>query len=428
MWKYIKDMVSVRENGTFILDYMGRIAWIGELIADEGLAYGYLLKSIYSEDTEDILLKIYTLAGKMKTYTCAKAISVDGAKRKGTAILTAIDESASTTKSVKDQLIRYSLDKNENIIAIDTSYVNPDRESDKNTLTLYDSGSMVYENQTGRLGTKTIISSSKTLVILVPEDKSDDPSDYAIGYTFIHREKLNIKAYKINRDNGYADVVVVSGSSNPNISTTASIILVAGITITLDDDDEIIWKFEGYQAGSKVEYTITEDIWNKHEIIRETTPGDIVMIAKNSKGEITGLRRYYDYSTDKGELPTDGVCATTENSSISQWNFLSSGYRGETNWYSSAFGDSPQLSFGYVSKKNADGILEWGYNRDGKTDEAIKVKNIMIYDSEQRKEKDRVYVGTIDDVLDYATVGSNCSTVIVQTRDYAFYNGIVVYK
>ena len=92
------------------------------------------------------------------------------------------------------------------------------------------------------------------------------------------------------------------------------------------------------------------------------------------------------------------------------------------------YGESFQLSFGYVNSKKDD-MLRWGYKSPQSVDEVWNQfissstggSRIMIWDTEQEK----AYVGTLDDVIDYETYGRG-SRIILQTSWYNF-RAIVVY-
>mgnify|MGYP003297308537 CR=1 FL=1 len=87
--------------------------------------------------------------------------------------------------------------------------------------------------------------------------------------------------------------------------------------------------------------------------------------------------------------------------------------------YSKAF----QLSFGYVNSIDGN-VIKFGYLSGEQQDEfCVNYSNIMIYD----RQTDKAYIGTVDDVLTYDTVGADCSRLIWHTV-WGKHRSLIVYR
>lgn len=440
--KYEKR-VSVGQNYNFYIDCFDRIAYI-EAENQKGKNVGYILKVFIDSENEMIKLKMFTDAEEITTFNFADKGKIDGVFYKGCiGLLIAIDSIPGTTgiydlsnpwntvnnPCVKPQVVLYELNDEGDIKMLDTAYVSPEEDA-RNTLTQIPSSHpkklCQYINGTDglyRFDLNMVYSKKNTLTILVPyidengyllydSDRTrvsasspagggglmPQESDYSINnFTLWSGRSYMVEGYNYNDENEFCDILLVT---NPVYTQYEYPIVVSKILTTLNIDDEIVKKVEGFVNGVAVSFYVKNENY-----LSNVKAGDIIKGNYNTEtGELVDVLKIYD--VDDNVFLNKGT-----NPNTPKWWY--DGYDTANYTY---FNPLIQLTLGYVTEKNGS-TVKWSYeipsydkHKRLNYDECYYLEGLscVVYDSDMGKVRE----GTTDDVREYRSAGTACSRIM----------------
>lgn len=409
--EYIGDKVKsgyykVGNDYSVYIDMLGNISYIE--LSGGNMRYGYLLKHRYVNDVEDMLkLSILTAEDGVKVFNAAEKIIIDKERYKQFDYAENVLNNA-PCDSNGEMVIRFMCNDSGEVTEIDTAQINYGKEDEKNSL------SGVYDRKGGshwvssasngmRLGVKAIVDSTTTVFYKPADITNPTYEDYWAknGFVGVLDEIYTADVYTADAGTGVAECVVYYYSKNDGTGIMSHVpMMVSKVRIGLDIDNEVCSFVEGYQGTSKVTYTIPGDVDTGS--IRE---GDLIYVQKTKSGKIhspatTGNEAFKILYKAEDERPDDWVGGNLYFTGSAQYD----NYRNDF-----------QLSFGYVIEK-INNVIKCSWNNDKNFDEINQLqKNIVIYDPSRSKGQ-RVYVGTVDKILDRNGSGGACSRLIVYTR------------
>lgn len=309
---WFNDKTFIGKIGSDYTLYMDCFGYVVELkagAASSGM-YGYIVK--YAPDTkmgDTLCMKLFTSEGEMKIFECAAKVMVDGvAQKQIQSIINAIELG-------DKELIFFRTDSEGKISYIDTSYHNPDAESE-NTLSV----SAEKKNRNAKAENASldgdIRPSSSTVKFIVPDDVTTGKDKYysiSSGCGYSEDQTAITKAYKIDKDHIMCDVLIEYRQSNytPDFKLKLAFV-VNRIYRGLNSDGDAAWQVEGYLRGAKKVYTFASDVMDKFENlasnaqisgIEDIEPGDILRVAANDFGEIFAFQLFVDYSEGLDTVP-----------------------------------------------------------------------------------------------------------------------------
>lgn len=417
--------LKVGEDVTFVLGLNEEIIGLSFDKADN-MKCGYLINAIIESGMDEkIAFKIFTQDGKMSLYHSAKKIIVDGnSLTKADKILDTIR----TDDNAYHQAIRYKLDDNENIKEIDT-VKRGEKESDYSLTHTNKGEPKLYYSWIGLLGLKNIVSSSKTIVMQIPEKKnilSADDDEFLVSSksAFKDREASTVDIYKFNPDELTSDFVIVYKAFTPNIGYSNGIMLVDEVSQAVNSDGNVVDCISGLHNGEYKNIYVSDD-YNPSEYedsidASKIDSGDVIAFASNVSGEAIRIRMIFDYSIAENNEP---------NSLFFENNAINPNYSKTRDDYYSDFTDRYRISYGYVNRISGN-VLTWSYNELGKDDEIYDVTfadnfaKIMVYDKNKKTEK--VFSGTIKDVISYENSYNSYSKIVTMAQNGQVY-AIVFY-
>jgi len=328
-----KAPFELSETYTYYLDYVGQIAAVkySASASTGSWAYGYLVEV----DERDKVLGIIDSSGGYKEggYELKDSVKVDGEKVKASNVFEKLEESAAVVEenATDDaelngiaQPIRYSVSGGK-IEAIDTVI---EIEGGSSDLLTYDGkfSGEAESTSTTRVtvdGVNYAVNSS-TLVIYVPDDRSDDGS-YAVmkpssAFAVTAKRYAEVFAVDATSSNKLAKLVLVYGS-NPTHNFTGATPYMLVTKVRNDGDTENII---GYVKTGTTESTVkvstdrfVTKIGDNENLIEgsDVKAGDIIRYIVDNKGEMIAIEMIYDAS-EGGELTAgDGFVYTdTEGS------------------------------------------------------------------------------------------------------------------
>lgn len=423
------EQTVIGQNYYYSVDFLGNIAYVDN-VAEDTMNYGYIIKGAMSNEvfSGTVFLKMLTQDGAVGQYTLAERVKIDGKLYKeGSEAYGALVSVGNG--QLKDILVRYILDDAGLIKEIDTPYLNIDTESDKNSLTpIYGNDFSAQYARGNRLGLKTY-TNSDTLVFGMPStsvwgDEARE-NEYIVNKNVGNDALYTCNVYTTNTINEYCNVVVYkyeySNLSANNLNKAA--FMVSSINSCINTEGVVVRKLCGYLSGTYYEYEI-DDAINLGDIER----GDLVQLHFDANNNIipsyttaeADVVVLYDYSKYKGGRPTD----TTVWKGIVEGGpcYFATGAASYGGYYARM-----QLSFGYANSKVGN-MIKIGYTSGENFDEIFDTKavKVTVFDKSLRGDE-QVYVGTIDDILDYESTGNECSSVIIHTRD-CDPKSLIVYK
>ncbi len=405
----------------YSLDFLGNICYVD--VADgSGLDFGWVIASNVEEEafSKKLQLKMLAEDSSCKIYDLADRVRVDGkACKKADEVYAALTTAVGA--DVEEFLIRYALNDAGLIKEIDTTYVNPLYENDKNSLTsIYGTNFGQHYGRADRIGLKAYVN-NETLAFGMPMvpalGGATEDSEYIIGNaTGLAHDSLNTcNVYTTNVLNDYSSAVVYKyefSTIDANYLERTTF-MVDGIGMVLNDEGEAVRQLRGYLAGTYMEYEIDDAV-----DLRDIEQGDLVKLHFDMNGRVIpsydaepDVVILYDYSLWQGGRP---------DNSTGVWKNIVDGGQCYLEVGTASYGGyhaRMQLSFGFVNSKGKD-MIRIGYANGENFDEIFNTKSVKVtvYDRTASPEN-RIYIGTIDDILDYDSVGGKCSTVLVHTRD-----------
>lgn len=431
--KYAEEFMKLTNIGVnyyYSFDFLDDIVFVSEESTDV-MKFGYVLDAIKSTYgfNSSVNIKMFTEDAKISYLTLADSVKIDGKRYKDNVDKAFTAFFLSNNGSKREMLVRYNLNSDGFIDEVDTAYINPGYETDRNSL------SYVYEDEfvrrhvrTNRYGLKAYVNSNTKLFRM--------PADSIFGE--VRERDLKVDAGTALGDDGYRTCMVYTTNvlneyssaiidkytySGVQYNRTQPVFLVSDIQQGLDSDGSVVNVLCGYLNGTYTEYKLDEKI-----NVGDVEQGDLVKLHFDINNQpipaYDGISEdivvLYDYSKYQGKRPDDA----------SIWKgmvdggpcYLSVG-TADSGGYSAYF----QLSFGFAHEK-VGGMIRFGYNSGAEFDEVFRTSSVKVtvYDKEMPDDR-KVYVGSINDINDYKSVGNDCSSVIVHT-----YTGspmsMVVYK
>lgn len=377
------DSLEPEINGVFYLDVNDQV--VAVQAGDQSLKYGYLIAASRTSGLEtSVDFKILTESEGVEIFPTAENLRVDDVKiERGTMPPQLTDDGV-----LEQQLIRYRLNEDDELIEIETA--NQDVRYDENGLrALTARGSMRYYGQTTTLGGRFMLSTN-TLVFVVPDtaDGARD-EDYAVrssGY-FKTQTNYNVQPFVSVANAAIAEAVVVQEAVSPVIANNSPIICISDTSTVLNGDGDVCGKLYGYnQLGESVNYTTAGvEVMNSANL----KVGDVVKVVQNLQGEVTGIAKIYDTTTQ--------VLDTT--------------YANQGD-----YGNAMRVIKGRAISKN-DFLVGASTTSDPITDstaidEYVQMEDAMILVCETVNGEKQLRTGAIGDVYDYRSYGEEYSTFV----------------
>lgn len=431
---YADDFMAETCLGTnyyYSFDIFNDIVYVSEESTDS-MKFGYVLNAVLTSEgfgyTANI--KMFTDDAKISSMKLADNVRIDGKKFNGEGDKAFTAFFLSNNGSFREMMVRYILDESGFIKDVDTPYLNPEYETEKNSLTyVYEDEFVERYSRANRYGLKAYFNADTKIFRLPAKSVFSELEERELkvqqGTSFGNDAYCTCMVYTTNVMNEYTSVIVdkydYADLTRNYISQPT--FLVKEIKQGLDKDGDVANVLCGYLNGTYKEYTLDNRIK-----LGDVGQGDLLKLHFDLNEEIIpsysesleDVIVLYDYSKWQGGRPDDSTV----------WKGMEDGGRcylnlgsADTEYYSHLM----QLSFGYANEK-AGSMLKFGYRSGADYDEMFRTSsvNVVVYDK-SLPENQRVYVGSINDINDYKSVGDDCSTVLVHTR-HCDPMSLIVYK
>lgn len=437
-----------RQNGdikagktySVIFDNFGEIVYITQKNSDDlkvgWLKKGYLIDKGFGEYS--LCLDIYDhTEGKAHKLYMADSITIDAEKYKAEkyrAVVSALpgtnelDESRQYVR-IEPQIIRYSVNDNNDIINIDTINCGTNEDKD-NSLTEVGSGEKYFSASNSWLGIDMVWQNGYTKMFMVPEvsadgyiyingdRRDDDDNMYSNSLILSDWHRYNVVGYKWSEESWNCEAIVVKQASTKEYGYH---LLFDSIYTEIDDDGEINDVLKCQQEGATKTFYIDSTMKEKANALKQ---GDIftvdtdysgktaITITKMFDAESRTFEPYSSFTNPNRYWYRENPPTESTVGGLGGWRV-----------------DHAQLAKGYA-KTIKGSMLSISYTlsdaRDGKSTMPKGGVPVTIYEKDSPKQE-KIYSGSINDIKTYDVFGEDCSLVI-----YCAYSGrvreIIVYK
>ena len=329
------------------------------------------------------------------------------------------------------QLIRYKADENNVVSAIDTAALSS-KEAEDGSLTriktIMWSDKADYTGWLNRFDMSLVYNSSGTKLMSIPNldedgnitvngEKSSDVEKYFSNTISNITADVTRIMYGYNYDGTtpYADVLVYVGSADTQSKNS---MMFKEFGEGLDSDGMTTKTLIVNENGVEKTYNVNQNT----TIPDSLTQGDIISVNQAADLSVTDIALMYDRETQKY---MDGSNAYGNYGDIiynlpgyfSGYAYRSVGRQLSRGWVYKKIGTFVQMTY-VMGDASFDGLGYECMDLNGRA--------VVIYDSTAR-ENNRISNGSVNDIVDYRSVGNNCSYLIVSS-----YNGqpgaVFIYK
>lgn len=330
------------DSGYFLFDYDGKLFARFDNRYYGNISYAYLIKAITDGSFDTVLkLKLMTDQGKIKEYTIADKVLLNGTMKKDMQIV--YNELCASARLLDptftiSQPIKISLDENGNIAEIQTV-------SDQDTETKMvratargrytsrsDSGFMLYSGGTAHY-------LEPQMMFTVPNTETFVDEDYQIMVGWPDYETKTVDIFDVNVHRVPELVVAYVGATENTLHRP--LVMVSRIVTTVDENGNLISELEGYDGFDKV-YYYSENL----SLFNGVKEGDVIKVygrgeevtrweyeikledVKNHDFSATygrqnkGIYEVYALNGDQFTLQHDGIINDTTGKRESQLGFL----------------------------------------------------------------------------------------------------------
>ena len=421
-------------------DNFGEIVYITQKNSDDlkvgWLKKGYLIDKGFGEYS--LCLDIYDhTEGKAHKLYMADSITIDAEKYKAEkyrAVVSALpgtnelDESRQYVR-IEPQIIRYSLNDNNDITNMDTANCGTNEDKD-NSLTEVGSGEKYFSASNSWLGIDMMWQNGYTKMFMVPEvsadgyiyingdRRDDDDSMYSNSLILSDWHRYNVVGYKWSDESWNSEAIVVKQTSTKAYDYC---LLFDSIYTEIDSDGMIKDVLKCEREGGEVTFFIDSTMIDKANTLKQ---GDIftvdtdysgktaITITKMFDAESRTFEPYSSYTDPNRYWYRENPPTESTVGGLGGWRV-----------------DHAQLAKGYA-KTIKGSMLSIAYTlsdaRDGKSTMPKGGVPVTIYEKDSPK-KEKIYSGSINDIKTYDVFGEDCSLVV-----YCAYSGrvreIIVYK
>jgi len=266
--------LAIGMEAVYTLDFTGKVAAVDSESFKE-YQYGYTVshhvsKGIDAKET----LKVFTQDGEMKVFSLAEGFKLNNIPMEtltcdvDTAVWD-VDEITNTGK-IKEQLIRYKANENDELVFIETSWdiksnrdsISVDQRVSRFTEEQFYTDGALYGPPVGMYEFKYLLR-DKTVVFRVPETYGGKDDAYSlippmsIGHQTTYGKLPNLTLYDVDEDGVISAMVTKtrgSGSSRPSVAGVISRIYTA-----LDEDGAAVKKIDVLGEKGEKSFAVTEE-------------------------------------------------------------------------------------------------------------------------------------------------------------------------
>jgi len=442
IYNYIKKIITVGSTYKLTYDKFDEIVFAEKTLDVAGtMQLGYVVGVACVNDTFSSLIKakIYTQNGEFKIYDFAEKVNIDGSiynTANPVSVFGAFP--GNSANSVERQLVRFAINGKSKIFKIDTYNFVSSKEVKSNTLKRIVSSDKETEYLPNRstFGNTAVYSPTHTKVFVVPKIETsgavmingfsagESEAMYATKLSELRGAKYFVDAFKFDNTNPFADVIVVKENLNRTGLLSedykwkyAYMVMFDQLQQILGEDGEIVTIMTGCSNRGDEKREVYDEALAQ---VNELKQGDIIQIWVDASGKIFAVNKVYDGNT------------LTFGDNYNIYNATETTNKPDRQWY--RYDSDPDVMFQLdnqavelVPVKELGGVMFFANDFAGASqdecDLAVKYEyvKVIVFDKDAVNEDEKVYVGTVDDIVKYANAGTNCDSVLVETGMYYIY-------
>ena len=371
-----KSELEINDSVTAYLDIMGCVAAF-DIETDIGMEYAYLMKAYVEEDEEKGHIRVFDSKGITQNYILADKVEINDVKYKD------YEAAVNYLSSLDVKLVKFETRDQKTVNSM-VVCDGTDKYIHRVEVIQY-----IWNANNKTFGGRATMPDNAP-VFVIP---GDDVSKYKIESIrqFSHDSGYGGIEIYTTGDNVYAEVILRPKASSKGVERHCGVVASAGKTALSEDGEETRIIGVAYN-GNITEYELDP------EITEPLNEGDIIQLKIDDFGIISNVVRLYDAENDTMLKPNPYEPQT------------GAGYRS----YNRAY-------MGYVYNKDK-GLMKFGPEPPTKENfSTAYVENallsgftIYVVDMSASK-KNRVYVGTENDIVDFHHNGAAYSRVMVFT-------------
>lgn len=408
------EIYDLNSNIQAFTDPYGKIGAILKQSSDD-YNFGYVISSAMDYDGYYFIwLKVLKSSGDVETFKCVEKVDLNGEK---------MEENEFETVQAQlntQQLIRYK-SADGVITAIDTAVQKPISdnsltETEKDALIERASISSVYykravnvikryQQKDGDFDGEMAVSAD-TVVFKVPEPGTTKDSDSfrVISISELPDNELTDSVVKLYTDSGdslTAKAMVWINNSLTKVPDSSKMFLVDKIYEACNTQTgEIGYNISGLVDGEMKEYFIEdEELLDTPFAGKRIEQGDVIRVYVGNSGKITMIDPVY--SKNVTEYPGEDPEHKTKS-----WVTM------DYPVYGASFDVGLRIILGYEQYLSG-GYMLFNYYNNASTPEVVKAASVPVYVYDENARKNKVYLGTVNDINHSGMLGAECDTLII---------------
>ena len=299
--------IAIRDNGTFYLDYDGKVAAVNKVTGGVNQAvrgnYAYLANIGETGTFEKVLrFKLFTQNGETAVLDSGNKIRVNDKYGLTPAEALAILKPNGT---FTPQLVTFVKNSDNVVTGIDLARNNSETKdplTEEFSLDII-ANKQIYKSESGKLGHATI--TDETIVFDIPADAGTDTDKYAVRNKSMFANETSYDALIYDLQENFAANAVVVTSSTGTTLAESPIVIVDEISEAHNENEDLVEVLSGYENGERIELIASDtDVFVKNDSVKLKT-GDIIQYNKNAKGEVDRITVLFDSSKKTEEFDTE---------------------------------------------------------------------------------------------------------------------------
>ncbi len=376
--KYCSNTYQTGTTGIFSITTDGKFLGLASGVKNSSNNYAYVLDVYCDNGPEEAYVELFTPDGEVKEYKCASNIKINGQRVSYEEVPNKVLKSEVVTVRIKGDGTIGQLNR-----PFDASsklnYVN---ETDfiKN----WNKSSVRYTD--GIMGMSFI--TEDTIIFSMPRFDKGNTSDYRILSVddLSNRTYADVTCYDVDRQ-GRASVLLIVEDPADSVDMGSDLFFIKDVTYTLNDEEEEVYRIEGYEGGELVTLDFTvdtqsvtyEDGWMNYvgnedfdKGYLELNVGDAIQYSLDNDGDVAAYRLVFNneqtiYSAD-GELVYDDP-----NNFFEDWSATGSVTKQD-------FYDNLYIAYGDVQLRYMDYMVFLGLNERDRLSYESSTSPIRIID------------------------------------------------
>lgn len=271
--------------------YIDALGYAVRAESENDLVYGFLYYMAKTEAEEEVVCRIFTENNRWVRLKLAEKIKFNGISKKTEDLY----DEFGREKDVYRQLIRYSVNADNDVMRIDTAEYIPIGSDAESSAVKGDvfrktfSSSLQYRPLSKTFDGKVAVNQN-TKIFVVPPDYNEDMFEVITISDLVQDKKYTFDAY--DTDELLIAGAVVMGSSEEAVSASTNFIIVKNIVSMLDYDDNPVPGIKGYFMGHELTLPVRVGVELKESDVRKLKKGDVIQVLFDKKGDVSDILQH----------------------------------------------------------------------------------------------------------------------------------------